>query len=199
MDGETTSGAQGAVTEALRAWRRGEPEGDERLMELVYGELHHLAGRFLRGERMGHTLQPTALVHETYLRLLDQQRVDWRSRSHFFAISARVMRRILVDHARARQRLKRGGEVERVPFEDATGLGVERPDELVALDDALTELAKVDPAKAEVVELRFFGGFSVQETAEILAVSTPTVGRHWRLARAWLFREVYGEEAEAPE
>lgn len=186
-----------SVTKALRAWRGGDPAGDERLLALVYEELHHMAHRFLRGERPGHTLQATALVHEAYLRLVDQRRVDWRSRNHFFAISARTMRRILVDHARGRHRAKRGGGLERVDLGDVV-LGVERPDDVVALDEALTALAGIDPPKAAVVELRFFGGFSVEETAEILGISTATVGRAWRLARAWLFREIYGEGAEEP-
>lgn len=190
MRGENGETRHGAVTEALRAWRRGDAAAEERLFHLVYGELRRLARRFLGGERRDHTLQPTALVHEVYLRLVDQQAVDWRSRSHFFSISARVMRRILVDHARARQRIKRGRDVERVPLDDLTDLVFERPDDLVALDEALTTLAEMDPWKAEVVELRYFGGFTARETAEILGVSEPTVRRHWRTARAWLYREV---------
>lgn len=182
----------GEVTAALQDWRRGQEGAEERLVQLVYAELHRMADRFLRGERTGHTLQPTALVHEAYLQLVGQKRVDWQSRSHFFAIAARVMRRILVDYARGHLRQKRGGGRERVPLESVSGFGIERLPELVALDDALAVLAKTDPRKAAVVELRYFGGFSVEETAEILGLSAPTVGRHWRVARAWLFREIYG-------
>jgi RNA polymerase sigma-70 factor, ECF subfamily len=186
-------GTRGEVTEALRAWRPGHEEAEERLLRLLYPELHRMAARFLRGERSGHTLQPTALVHEAYLQLVDQRRVDWQSRRHFFAIAARVMRRILVDHARGHLRQKRGGDLQRVPLEDLSGLGVERLPELVALDEALAALAKIDARRAAVVELRYFGGFTAEETAEILAISVPTVGRHWRVARAWLFRELHGK------
>lgn len=184
---------KGEVTGALQAWRAGREDAEERLVGLVYDELHRIADRFLRGERTGHTLQPTALVHEAYLELIDQKRVDWQSRSHFFAIAARVMRRILVDYARGHLRQKRGGGRERVPLDQVSGFGVARLPELVALDDALGALAKTDPRKAAVVELRYFGGFSVEETAEILGISVPTVGRYWRVARAWLYREVYGK------
>jgi RNA polymerase sigma factor (TIGR02999 family) len=192
MEMEPRGGKKCDVTEALQAWREGQEGAEERLARLVYDELHRLAERFLRGERPGHTLQPTALVHEAYLDLVDQKRVDWQSRKHFFAIAARVMRRILVDYARWHLRQKRGGGRERVPLESVSGFGVERLPELVALDDALAALAKTDPRKAAVIELRYFGGFSVEETAEILGISAPTVGRHWRMARAWLFREIYG-------
>lgn len=191
MDSEAGQGPS-EVTAALQDWRRGRGNAEERLVQLVYAELHRMADRFLRGERAGHTLQPTALVHEAYLQLVDQKRVDWQSRSHFFAIAARVMRRILVDYARRHLRQKRGGGRERLPLESVSGFGVERLPELIALDDALAALAKTDPRKAAVVELRYFGGFSVEETAEILGVSVPTVSRHWRVARAWLYREVYG-------
>ncbi|HYO16449.1 MAG TPA: sigma-70 family RNA polymerase sigma factor [Thermoanaerobaculia bacterium] len=190
---EPAHGTRGEVTEALRAWRSGREEAEERLLRLLYPELHRMAERFLRGERPDHTLQPTALVHEAYLQLVDQRRVDWQSRRHFFAIAARVMRRILVDHARRHLRQKRGADRQRVLLEDLSGLGVERLPELVALDEALAALAKIDARKAEVVELRYFGGFTAEETAEILAISVPTVGRHWRVARAWLFRELYGK------
>ncbi len=184
-------GNGGEVTAALQDWRRGQEGADERLVHLVYAELHRMADRFLRGERAGHTLQPTALVHEAYMQLVDQRRVDWQSRRHFFSIAARAMRRVLVDHARGRLRQKRGGKRERVPLEDVAGLGLERLPELVALDDALGALARIDRRKAAVVELRYFGGFTAEETAEILEVSVPTVGRHWRLARAWLYREIH--------
>lgn len=180
----------GEITEALRAWRRDRREGEEDLIRLVYRQLRSMADTFLRGERRGHTLQPTDLVHEAYLRLLDQRRVDWRSRNHFFAIAARVMRRILVDHARGKQRMKRGAGLERVPIEDAAGHGLEDPAGLLALDDALSALSEIDPRKAAIVELRYFGGFTAQEAGEVLGIAEPTVRRHWRLARAWLYREL---------
>jgi RNA polymerase sigma factor (TIGR02999 family) len=183
----------GEVTEALRAWRRDVSGADSELMALVYGELHRIAERQLRGERQDHTLQPTALVHEAYLRLLDQRRVDWRNRHHFFSISARVMRRILVDHARARQREKRGGGVPKTSIEDAGDLAVETPEDVLALDLALQDLARFDALKEAVVELRYFGGFTAEETGEILGVSEPTVRRHWRLAKAWLYRSLTGD------
>jgi RNA polymerase sigma factor (TIGR02999 family) len=178
----------GDVTRALRAWRRDVPGDDAELMELVYGELHRMAERQLRGERRDHTLQATALVHEVYLRLREQRRVDWHNRHHFFAVSARVMRRILVDHARARCREKRGGADRKTSLEDAFDLAVETPPELLGLDLALQELARIDPFKEAVVELRYFGGFTAEESGEILGVSEPTVRRHWRLAKAWLYR-----------
>jgi RNA polymerase sigma factor (TIGR02999 family) len=178
----------GDVTRALRAWRRDVPGDDAELMELVYGELHRMAERQLRGERKDHTLQATALVHEAYLRLREQRRVDWHNRHHFFAVSARVMRRILVDHARARCREKRGGADRKTSLEDAFDLAVETPPELLGLDLALQELARIDPFKEAVVELRYFGGFTAEESGEILGVSEPTVRRHWRLAKAWLYR-----------
>lgn len=190
MDIDEGKSTRGEVTEALQAWREDRDGAEERLADLVYTELHRMADRFLRGERAGHTLQPTALVHEAYMQLVDQRRVDWQSRRHFFSIAARVMRRILVDHARGRLRQKRGGQRERIPLDDVAGLGLERLPELVALDDALSALGKIDRRKAAVVEMRYFGGFSAEETAEILEVSVPTVGRHWRLARAWLYREI---------
>jgi RNA polymerase sigma factor (TIGR02999 family) len=190
METEVEADMRGEVTVTLQAWRQGLDGAEERLVRLLYDELHRMAERFLLGERAGHTLQPTALVHEAYLHLVDQRRVDWQSRKHFFAIAARAMRRVLVDHARGRLRQKRGGRRERVPLDDVAGLGCERLPELVALDDALVALAKIDRRKAAVVELRYFGGFSVEETAEILGISAPTVGRHWRLARAWLYREI---------
>jgi RNA polymerase sigma-70 factor (ECF subfamily) len=187
----------GEITDLLRLWqRRGEDVTDE-LMQRVYGELHAMAARLFRGERREHTLQPTALVHEAYLRLAEQHRAPWQNRDQFFAMAARMMRRILVDHARGHERLKRGGKFEKVSFEDQTGLGVEHSPQLVALDEALRALERIDPPKAAVVELRFFGGLSVEETAETLGVSTPTVGRYWRLARAWLLRELSSSRMDA--
>ena len=185
------SGPEG-VTELIRAWSRGESAGDPELQRLVYAELHRIAQRTFRSESEGHTLQPTALVHEAYLRLAEQRKVDWRSRDQFFALAARMMRRILVDHARGRRRVKRGGDRRRVPLEEIAALAMEWPPQLLDLDQALSALARVDPTKAMVVELRVFGGLSVRETAELLDLSEPTVGRHWRFARAWLYRELDG-------
>lgn len=190
---------EGAITRTLRAWRADERGATADLVSLVYEELRRLADRSLNSERKGHTLSATGLVHETYLRLLEQKRVDWKSRRHFFALAARMMRRILVDHARERQRLKRGGRLHRVPLEEVTVMATERPPELLAVDQALTELARFDPFKEAIVELRFFAGFTVRETAEILEVSQPTVIRHWRTARAWLYRTIYCAPTDADE
>lgn len=188
MDDHTTP-----ITEALRAWHQDIPGATEELISLVYRELRHLAARALHREREGHSLSPTALVHETYVRLLEQKQVDWQNRQHFFSICARLMRRILVDHARGRLRAKRGGQWQRVTLEDQPWLAVDNPEELLAVDEALTELAQVDRIKADIVELRFFAGLTVAETAGALGISVPTVVRHWRLARAWLFRRIYGD------
>ena len=159
---------------------------------MVEDELHQIARRCMRGERAGHSLQATALVNEVYLRLIDTRRVQWQDRSHFLAMSARLMRRILVDHARGRQYQKRGGGAQRVTLVDELGRSDERPYDLVALDDALETLARVDGRKAQVVELRFFGGLTVEETAHVLGVSTDTVLRDWKLSKAWLLRELRG-------
>lgn len=184
------------VTALLKAWRLGDATALDRLTPLVYDHLRHLAQRHMRRERAGHSLQSTALVNEAYLRLVDASAVDWQDRAHFFAVSARIMRRILVDAARAKAATKRGGDVARV--EHATALDFDRlpaahsdkSRELCALDDALQTLAEMDPRRAQVVELRFFGGLSVEETAAILNVSPQTVMRDWKLARAWLAREL---------
>jgi RNA polymerase sigma factor (TIGR02999 family) len=157
---------------------------------MVEGELRQIARRCMRGERAGHSLQATALVNEAYLRLIDAQHVKWQDRSHFLAMSARLMRRILVDHARARGYQKRGGGAQRVTFVESLGGSDERPHDLIALDEALEALAQVNERKAQVVELRFFGGLTVEETAHVLDVSTDTVLRDWKLARAWLLREL---------
>ena len=164
-------------------------------MPLVTQELRRLAKRYMFGERAGHTLQTTALVNEAYLRLVNSRQVNWQNRAHFFAISAQLMRRILVDHARARGYQKRGGGVPKVTLDDALVGPEERGRDLVGLDDALTALAEVDVRKSKVVELRFFGGLSVEETAEVLEVSSETVKRDWRLAKAWLAREMKKSEA----
>jgi RNA polymerase sigma factor (TIGR02999 family) len=162
-------------------------------MPLVYGELRQMANRNLRRERAGHTLQATALINEAYLRLVDQQNVQWQNRAHFFAVSAQLMRRILVDHARSHTRAKRGGGVLRVSLNEAIVPSQERAAELVALDEALKTLATIDLRKSQVVELRFFGGLSIEETAEVLKVTPMTVTRDWKTAKAWLHREISDE------
>jgi RNA polymerase sigma factor (TIGR02999 family) len=179
----------GSVTALLKDWSGGDGHALERLIPLVYSELRRLAASYLRRERADHTLQPTALVHEAYLRLVDQKRVDWQSRAHFFGIAAQMMRRVLVDHARRRQAAKRGSRTYRISIaEDLPG--AERDPELLSLDEALRGLEALDPRQARVVELRFFGGLSVEETAELLGVSPATVKREWQTARAWLAREI---------
>ena len=187
------AGARRDVTGLLVAWGNGDESVLEELMPIVHGELRRLARRMMRGERGNHTLQTTALVNEAYLRLVDLNRVRWQDRAHFFAMSARLMRRILVDHARSRNYQKRGGALRRVSLDEALVVSGERGTDLVALDDALAELAAVDPRKSQVVELRFFGGLSIEEAAEALQVSGETVLRDWRLARAWLRRELSEE------
>jgi RNA polymerase sigma factor (TIGR02999 family) len=184
------SSSTGQVTQLLKSWTKGEPGALERLTPLVYGELRRLARRRMARERPDHTLQATALVHEVYLRLVDAREVDWQDRSHFFALSAQMMRRILVDAARARHYQKREGERHKVPLEEGLILSPQPGPELIALDDALKSLALLDPRKSQVVELRFFGGLSVEETAQALQVSARTVMREWSLAQAWLFREL---------
>jgi len=186
MSDETGHG----VTQLLLAWGEGDQDALAQLTTLVYAELHRLAKRYMGHERPGHTLQTTALVNEAYLRLVDSSCVRWQNRAHFFAVAAQLMRRILVDFARNRKYQKRGGNLNRVTLDDALGLASEPGADIVALDDALQELAKIDPRKAKVVELRFFGGLSVEETAEVLAVSADTVGRYWNTAKAWLRREL---------
>lgn len=177
------------VTELLRAWRAGDDEALGRLTPLVYQELRRVARHCLRAERAGHSLQATALVHEAYLRLVDTQRVNWKDRAHFLAMAATAMRRVLVEHARARRRHKRGGDPIRVPL-SAVQRSTDKPRDLVALDDGLQALAALDPRKSRVVELRCFGGLSVEETAAVLRVSGDTVMRDWKLARVWLLREI---------
>ena len=175
----------------LRAWSGGDQTALDKLTPIVYRELHRLAGRCMSRERPGNSLQTTALVNEAYLRLVDYKRMRWQNRAHFFAVSAQLMRRILVEHAR-RHNLKRGGGAPHVSLEEAAIVGGGQDADLVALDDALNALAKIDPRKVQVVEMRFFGGLSVEETAEVLKVSAITVKRDWRAARAWLYRELTG-------
>jgi RNA polymerase sigma factor (TIGR02999 family) len=178
------------VTGLLRAWSRGDASAQERLVELVYGELRRQAVRQLRRERPDHTLRPTALVHEAYLRLVGQRRTVWKNRTQFYAIAARTMRRVLVDHARQRQAAKRAGSWRRVTLDDNVAAGGPRELDLVALDAALEELEALDPDKARMVELRFFAGLSLEATAEAIGVSASTVTREWRLIRAWLYRRL---------
>jgi RNA polymerase sigma-70 factor, ECF subfamily len=180
------------VTQLLLAWSEGDKAAMDKLMPLVYGELRRLAKQHMRRERAGHTLQTTALIHEAYLRLIDASQVRLENRRHFFAVASRLMRQALVDLARERGSLKRGGAVERVSIDEALVVSVQRDDELLALDEALLALAEFDERKSQVVEMRFFGGLTVEETAEALDISVETVHRDWRLARSWLLRLLRG-------
>ncbi len=182
------------ITRLLQAWSEGEQSALERLIPLVYRELHRLARHYMAGQRPGHTLQTTALLNEAYLRLVDSPHLGWQNRAHFFAASAQVMRCILVDWARSRQALKRGGEAKPLELEEALVVADAPGPDLVAQDDALKALAVLDPRKCEVVELRFFGGLSVEETAEVLKVSPETVMRDWKSAKSWLRRELSKEK-----
>jgi RNA polymerase sigma-70 factor (ECF subfamily) len=184
------------VTGLLRAWSHGEPGAAEKLVPLVYDELKRQAARYLRRERRDHTLRPTALVHEAYLRLFGQDRAAWKNRAQFFGVAAQVMRRILVDHARQRRAAKRAGGWRRVTLDEGIGAPAREMD-LVLLEEALGELAAVDPQKVRMVELRYFGGLNLEETAEVLGVSASTVTREWRITRAWLFRRM-GQGEEPP-
>ncbi|HTY41402.1 MAG TPA: sigma-70 family RNA polymerase sigma factor [Thermoanaerobaculia bacterium] len=191
MSPEDPGPPPGEVTRLLIAWNEGDGAAVERLMPLVYGELRRIAERQFRRERAGHTLQPTAVVHEAYFRLVDQTRVTWKNRGHFFAIAAQAMRRILIDHARAREAEKRGGGDASVSLD----VGIASPEpvddiDLLALDEALVRLKSLDDAQARIVELRFFGGLSIEETAEAMETSPSSVKREFRSARAWLFREL---------
>jgi RNA polymerase sigma factor (TIGR02999 family) len=202
MRSERTLGAvqpprAGELTTLLKAWGRGDQTALERLTPLVYDELRLLARRHIRQERAGQTLQQTALVNEAYLRLVDVSGIDWQDRTHFFSVSSRIMRRVLIDAARTRAAQKRGGGVERaagsdIELDQLPAHGSDRAAELCALDDALEALARMDPRRAQVIELRFFGGLSIEETADVLNVSPQTVMRDWRLARSWLMRELRG-------
>jgi RNA polymerase sigma factor (TIGR02999 family) len=178
------------LTEMLHDWSDGDREALDKLVPIVYEELRRQAARYLRRERHGHTLQTTALIHEAYIRLIDQRNVRWQNRAHFFGIAAQLMRRILVDHARSRQAAKRGGSDIKLPLEEAMFASEGREVDLVALDEALERLAAIDPQQSRVVELKFFSGLSVEETAEVLGVSSRTVKRDWNVAKAWLRREI---------
>jgi RNA polymerase sigma factor (TIGR02999 family) len=182
------------VTELLITWGNGDRAALDRLIPLVYDELRKQAANYLRRERPGHTLQTTALIHEAYLRLVDQRNVHWQNRAHFFGIAAQLMRRILVDHARSRGRSKRGGSQIRVSLDEKLAFTRGRDLDLVALDEALTRLAGLDPQQSRIVELRFFSGLSVEETAAVLGISPATVKRDWSVAKAWLHREISGDE-----
>jgi len=179
------------ITQMLQEWSGGKQEALDALLPLVYEELHRQASRYLRRERRDHTLQTTALIHEAYLKLIDQREVNWQNRAHFFGIAAQAMRRILVDYAKARHRAKRGGIGEDLPLEEAAlVVSEERSIDLVALDEALTRLAKFDERQARIVELRYFSGLSIEETAEVLRISPATVKSDWNVAKAWLRYEI---------
>ena len=183
------------ITEQLIAWSKGDDAALEQLIPAVYQELRRMADHYLRGEDSGHSLQPTALVHEAYLRLIDQTKVEWQNRAHFFGVAAQMMRRILIDHAKAKHRVKRGGTAVKVMLDENVNFTQERASELLALDDALQSLARMDERKSRIVELRYFGGLTVEETAQVLGVSDKTVMRDWNLAKAWLYRELTSNSA----
>ena len=178
------------VTRLLQQWSNGQEQALDRLVPHIHGELRKLAAGYLRRERPDHTLQPTALVNEPFLKLIDERSVKWQNRAHFFGIAAQAMRRILVDHARAHAASKRGGDVRKVSLDDANLIGPAVDVDLLALDEALTRLATLDPQQSRIVELRFFGGLTVEETAEVMSISPATIGREWRMAKAWLSAEL---------
>ena len=192
-DMETSS----ELTELLMDWSRGDEQALERLLPLVYGDLRRKAAQYLRKERGHHTLQPTALVHEAYFRLVEQKNVDWRNRSHFYAIAAQMMRRILVDHARKGAYEKRGGGADLLSLDEAVAVSVDRAPDLLALDDCLTDLSMQRPELAKLVEMRYFGGLSNEEIGEVLGMSIPTVTRRWRIARAWIYGQLLAEAGDA--
>ena len=188
------------VTLLLSALTRGDDGAASKLIPVVYAELRRLAGSYMRRERVDHTLQATALVHEAYLKLIEQRSANWQSRAHFFGVAAQLMRRILIDHARGHSRQKRGGEQKKVSLDEAFIFSEKQADELLAVDDSLNRLAEIDPRQARVVELRFFGGLSVEEAAEVLGVSPKTIKRDWSVAKAWLYadlKERHGIDAAA--
>jgi RNA polymerase sigma factor (TIGR02999 family) len=184
------------VTELLNRWQQGEAAALDGLMPLVYNELRRIAARYLHSERRGHTLQTTALVHEAYLRLIDETHIQWQGRAHFFGVAATLIRNILVDHARTNKALKRGGGANRVALDEALGLPAAGELDLLAIDEALNGLAKVDQQQARIVELRFFAGLSIVETAEVLGISASTVKRDWVLAKTWIYRALSQSAAE---
>jgi RNA polymerase sigma-70 factor, ECF subfamily len=186
------------ITQQLVAWSKGDAAALEQLIPTVYQELRRMADRYLRRENAEHSLQPTALVHEAYLRLIDQTQVQWQNRAHFFGVAAQMMRRILVDHAKTKHREKRGGEMRKLSLEEAANYTHERAAELVALDDALQSLAELDERKSHIVELRYFGGLTVEETAQVLSISPQTVMRDWNLAKAWLYQQLSQTDCDEP-
>jgi RNA polymerase sigma-70 factor (ECF subfamily) len=192
---ELPASSKGEITRWLAAYQGGDSAAIEKLLPLVYDELHRQAVRFLSRERAGHTLQPTALVNEVYLRLVDQRQATWQNRAQFFAIAAQMMRRILVSHARARQAAKRGGPDQRITLAEDVAVSPQRDVNLLALDEALKKLEAIDLEKSRMVELRFFSGLSVAETAEVMGVSPRTVDRQWQTVKAWLYREIAGERS----
>ncbi len=185
-------GSISEITQLLVNWSNGEEDALENLMPVVYEELHQLAENYMRRENKDHTLQATALVNEAYMRLIDQKRVDWKNRSHFFGIAGQIMRRILVDYARRKLAEKRGGNTKTVSLDDAIVLGKGQSSEILALDEALKKLSEIDPRRGKVVELRYFGGLTVDETAEVMGTSRNTVVRDWNFAKAWLYRQIEG-------
>ena len=187
----------GDVTQLLVDWNNGDEAAEAKLLPVVYGELRKLAARYLKHERSDHTLQTTALVHEAYIRLVDQRRVEWRNSLHFFALAASMMRRILVDYARRRRYAKRGGGARTVSLDEVPEVSSERAEHLVAVDEALDALSAIDPELSRLVELRYFGGFENADVAELLGVSVPTVVRRWRVAKAWLYRYLAEDSTDA--
>jgi RNA polymerase sigma factor (TIGR02999 family) len=186
---------QHEITQLLAEWREGKQSALDELYPLVYDELHRLARRYMSRERKGHTLQTTALINEAYVRLVDQKNVHWANRSHFFAISAQIMRRILIDHARRHAYAKRGGGARQVSLEEAATVVPNKSEELLRLDEALKSLAEMDPRRSQVVELRYFGGLNNEEIAGVLHISENTVTRDWNMARAWLYQQLTGSGA----
>jgi RNA polymerase sigma-70 factor (ECF subfamily) len=187
------------VTQLLKNWRNGDQSALDKLMPLVYDELHRMAHRYMRRERAGHTLQTSALVNEAYLRLVGQRDIEWQNRAHFFAVAAQVMRRLLVDYARGRKYAKRGGDRLQVTLDEKVGAFEGQPAEVLAVHEALEKLAVIDHRKSQLVELRYFGGMSVEETAEVLGVSGITVKREWLKAKAWLYREINRDSSHKPD
>lgn len=184
------SGSPNQVTDLLMRWREGDPKALDALMPLVYGELRRIAGHYLRLERPDHTLQSTALVHEAFMRLVGRNPPEWQSRAHFYGVAAKLMRQVLVDHARSHFAEKRGGKSFKLTLQDGMVGSGQRDLDILALDDALNQLAELSPQQSQIVELRFFSGLSIEETSEVMGISPATVKRHWTTARAWLFREM---------
>lgn len=182
--------ASNEVTKLLNDWSGGDKSALDKLIPLVHAELKQLARRYMKRERVNHTLQTSALINEAYLRLINQKQVQWQNRTHFFAIASQLMRRVLVDHARTRGYAKRGGAVHNISFDETAIASSERAAQLIALDEALDNLAKIDPRQSRIVEMRFFGGLSIEETAEALSLSPATIKREWNAAKAWLYKEI---------